>query len=270
MWQFTVAGSIWRIVTDGVQHLIGEERDVQHRRASFFCLECRTGKVRWSGRRFGEDWWIGIEASAGGILYLHGFATPELPGHRGITAVDVRTGEVLWADEQMVFLEASQDRLHAGRGGVTGNQISEVDPRSGKVRKTFVGDDGLLLSIRDAGSAASDHAAVPLPLPEGEAGGGWIPRRARERSDAEMIHYIDHPVTPVITSSVSRAPAVGDIPSRDRLLEVIDRGTGALLLAETLSSGAHWPGREAVFVLQNTLYYVKGHNTLSAVILGER
>ncbi|MGB2958580.1 MAG: DUF4905 domain-containing protein [Bacteroidota bacterium] len=268
MWQFTTRGSIWRIATDGAHHIIGEERDVQNKRASYFCLECGKGKVRWSDRGFGEDWWTGIETCVGGVLYLHGFATPELPGHRGITAVEVRTGDVLWADEGIVFLAASRDRLHAVRGGITGNQVSELDPRSGEVRNTSRADDRLLYTIRNPGHGFFEEALVPGPLPEAEAGNGRIAGFAEERAGAEMIGYIDHPVTPVITTFVRRTAKPGDMPSRDCVLEVIDRGSGAVLFAETLISDARWPVEETVFVIQNVLYYVKGHKTLSAVTLG--
>ena len=268
MWQFTARGSIWRIATDGAYYIIGEERDVQHKSASYFCVECGKGKVRWSDRQFGEDWWIGIEACVGGVLYLHGFATPELPGHRGIIAVEVRTGDVLWADEGIAFLAASRDRLHVVRGGITGNQVSELDPRSGEIRNTGRADDRLLQSIRNTGHGSLDEAFVPGPLPEAETGGGRIARLAGERNGAEMIAYIDHPVTAVITSFVRRAAKPGDIPTRDCVLEVIDRGSGVVLFGETLSSDARWPVEETVFVIQNTLYYVKGHKTLSAVPLG--
>ncbi|MGB6123630.1 MAG: hypothetical protein WBG80_17105, partial [Bacteroidota bacterium] len=71
-----------------------------------------------------------------------------------------------------------------------------------------------------------------------------------------------------ITTFVRRTAKPGDMPSRDCVLEVIDRGSGAVLFAETLISDARWPVEETVFVIQNVLYYVKGHKTLSAVTLG--
>jgi hypothetical protein len=269
LWQFSVSGTIWRIATDGSSHIIGEERDVQQKKASFFCLERGSGGVLWSGRRLGEDWWIGMEACVGGVLYLHGFATPELPGHRGITAVDVRTGTVLWADEQIMFLAASEGNLHAVRGGITGNQISELDPRSGEVRQTFRADDRLLHSIRNTGTGSANEVAFPGPLPDGEASDVGVGRLVRERPGAGMIGYIDHPITPVLTSSISQGGAEpGDIPSRDWILEVFDRRSGEVVLMETLSQKTHWTVQETVFVLQNTLYFVRDYRTLVAVSLG--
>jgi hypothetical protein len=37
---------------------------------------------------------------------------------------------------------------------------------------------------------------------------------------------------------------------------------------ETLSQKTHWTVQETVFVLQNTLYYVRDYRTLVAVSLG--
>ena len=272
LWQFTVRGTLWRVTLDSRCHLVGEERDVQQKRTSYFCLECGTGAVRWRDRRFGEDWWIGIEACSGGVLYLHGYATPDLPGHRGIIAVDVRMGEVLWADEQLTLLTASQEKLYAVRSGTTGNQVSELDPRSGKLRTSYAADDRHLLSLRSAAADSSGEAAVPIPLPEGKAGQGSVVRLVWERSGsaAEMIRYIDHPATPVITSSVRCTAKPGDAASCDRVLEVIYRDSGDLLFTETLSTDTRWPVEETVFLLQDTLYYVKDQKTLAAVSLRER
>ena len=81
--------------------------------------------------------------------------------------------------------------------------------------------------------------------------------------------YIDHPRTPVKTSSISRSAEPGAAPFRDVILEVIDRSTGAVLFTEVLSRGAHWPAHETVFVLRNRLYYVKDSTTLAAIRLGD-
>jgi hypothetical protein len=268
LWQFSVRGTIWRIATDGLSHIVGEERDAQKKRTSFFCLECESGKVCWSGRRLGDDWWIGIEACVDGVLYLHGFATPELPVHRGITAVDVRSGALLWTDDDIMFLAASGNTLHAVRRGIAGSQIEEMDSRSGEVRQTFEASDRLVHSIRNAEAGSSGQLTFPGPPPEGDAGEDGIMRRLRERPGAEMMGYIDHPVTPVITSSIDRGTEPRTSAVRDWVLEILDRRTGAVLFTETLSQGTHWPAQETVFVLQNRLFYVKDSTSLVAVLLG--
>jgi len=274
-WQFTVKGVLWRIAADDTGHLIGEERDAERKKASFFCLDRESGQALWADRRFSEEWWIGIEGFRGGVLYLHGFSTPELPGHRGLTAIDVPTGETLWENSDFMFVAAHEDRLYVFQGGIIGGRVLELDPRSGEVQKTLGADDAILNSImEEAREAYREEAEIPLPFPDSEGETSPIVQLVRQRDelqpDADVIEYIDHATTPVFVYSIRRPGKAQGESHRDSVLEVVDRASGRVLLCEVLSSGMPWSVQETVFVVQDRLFYVTDRKTLTAVPLGVR
>ncbi len=268
-WRFTVKGVLWRIAVDDTGHLIGEERDAERKKASFFCLDRESGQALWTDRRFSEEWWIGIEGFRGGILYLHGFLTPELPGHRGLTAIDVPTGKTLWENSDFMFVAAHEDRLYVFQGGIIGGRLLELDPRSGEVRRTLGADDATVNSIKEeARKAYHEEAEIPLPFPGSEEETSSVARLVRQRDelrqDADAIEYIDHATTPVFVYSIRREG------KEQSVLEVVDRASGKILLSEVLSSGMPWSVQETVFVFQDRLFYVSDRKTLTAVPLGVR
>ncbi len=98
LWTFTPGGSIWRVHPAVNGRIVGESRDIAARRASFFAVDIRTGKPLWRGLTLEQQWWVGMEGVRGDTLYVHGYANPTLPLHRGLTAIDIPRGSVLWSN----------------------------------------------------------------------------------------------------------------------------------------------------------------------------
>ena len=99
-WKYRTKGILWRVGPVGPASLAGEVRDPERKEVRFFCLDRLTGRVRWEGKQFGDPWWVGIECGIENVLLLHGYAHPDMPGHRGLIAVDTFTGDVLWSNQE--------------------------------------------------------------------------------------------------------------------------------------------------------------------------
>ena len=141
-WEFTTQGDIWRLHPASGGRLVGEERDAVRKAVSFFCLDLTAGKPMWAGRNFGEPWWTGIEAVHEETVIIHGFATPDLPEHRGVAAVDLVTGDLLWQDAAIAYWGATGDCVYAGRVARGGMISEEIEIRTGRVgRELGSGDE---------------------------------------------------------------------------------------------------------------------------------
>lgn len=120
-------------------------------------------------------WWSGVETVAGDVALFHGYASPDLPLHRGVTAVSLASGAVLWARPGARFLTVESEgvlvvnegggdvvRVRAGTGGVLdGDETAGPSPggsRGGEAGTEFprplleteIADPGLLAAVRDA------------------------------------------------------------------------------------------------------------------------
>lgn len=137
-WSYSTTGILWRIVPSSLGYFIGEDRDTSTKSVSFFCVNRVTGETCWSGKSFSEPWWIGIEAVSGSTIFLHEYATPDMPDHKKIHAVNLLTGDVVWSNHELKMLFAHDDRVYAVQDLfdkriffaldiATGTVVSEID-----------------------------------------------------------------------------------------------------------------------------------------------
>ena len=258
MWQYQADGTLWRICPAPLGRLIGEERDLDRKQASFFCIEQHSGDVLWAKKRFGEEWWIGIEAVFDHILLLHRFATPDLPEHRGIIAVDTATGGTIWSADDMKFISCVGRTIVASRHGIGTASTVGLDLLTGAPTQ-----------VPDAGpaEAAGTDIMFPVPvdeLPEAILNAGSGKRPVHRPPPLELI---EHPAAFVLSYRVpSDERNTGK--SRGVMLEVVSRSDGSVQYSDVLDSGASAPVPESFFLMQDILYYVKDRRTLIAVRLG--
>ncbi|MEO6523755.1 MAG: DUF4905 domain-containing protein [Mucilaginibacter sp.] len=91
------AGQIWRMLIDPQKELLfTETRDVESRQVSFSGFDLNSGKVTFIDFIPDESWLTGMEGCFEGVLFLHGYESAQSPVHKGITAIDGATGNILW------------------------------------------------------------------------------------------------------------------------------------------------------------------------------
>ena len=79
IWEFTARGIIWRLLLSENGFFVGEERNLESKTVSFFCLDQRSGSPLWNDRTFPEHWWISLEATHKNIVFIHEFVSPDMP-----------------------------------------------------------------------------------------------------------------------------------------------------------------------------------------------
>ncbi len=209
-----------------------------------------------------------MEGVAGEVLFLHGFATPSLPIHKGLVAVDVASGKQLWKAAEFTFVRSSRDGVFAASGEAAGTTLHRLDARSGRVLESFHRDqEQPRLSEPEAAVDAGVSAPLPLEslsavssaarLALREAGeqGGWPP---------EGICDNGYLVLAVRGAGGDRPAAKG--PSGQELL-VINQANGKTNYRDRLHAGVEGSARPTFFVRNHLLLYVKDHKFLTAVPL---
>ena len=271
-WSYTVKGAIWRIHSTTTGTLMGEERRTDDKKAIFFCLNRENGGELWRKSLPGDEWWIGIEAVCGDTVLFHGFATPDLPLHRGIIVADVRSGEILWEDRQLEFVGASGDSIFGSTETSAGRAFVELDRRS-----------GLLLRNVDPAELPALHQTLSHQAANAMEGESPLPLEHLVAEDPEIGSIVsDHCSERTVTGSIEAVATKNfvifdhhDVSDRgtpqERLfsatIKVIDRRTGGLVYSDTVSGDLHSVIPELFLVRQDMLYYIKERRTLIAVHL---
>lgn len=270
VWTYKTAGIIWRVLPSDSGKLLGEVRYKDNKKVEFFCIDQASGDIHWERRGFGEKWWVGIEAIHKDVLYLHGFATPEMPEHKQIIAVDLLSGEQLWFNADLKFEIAVDDSLYATRNTAEGNMVFELQYRSGAILRSWGSDHQVLREARIRSVSPASTAEFPVPvesLQEVDNRLAEIVTGGERKGSFEVV-----PGNLMVVFNYHKKSDVGAPGALrfDNVLRVFDRQTGKIVYQENLNIGAAAVIPYAFFVQGDMLFYIKERRSLTAVRLQVR
>lgn len=267
-WSFSAEGVIWSIASTETGKLIGEERDLSNKRASFFCIELKTGRVLWRGKNFGEQWWAGIEAVHRDVLFLHGFAKPDMPGHKGIVAVEIDTGKQLWSNNDVRFVDAERDSVFGCNDAAGEDRVVELNCDSGEIIRTHENYRQTAKKMHDSHDVGGSRTLYPAPV-------GLLSVVARE----ELIKHPSH-IQEVggveaiecgaylVFSFLERAKTGDTVqPLFNTIIKVLKRETGAEAYKDELAANVPSSVSGLFQITDDVLLYVKHRTSLVAVNL---
>jgi hypothetical protein len=159
LWEYQAESFLWHVRPTESDVVICEERDTDRKTVLYTAIDRESGAVLWHKPLNDGSWWTGIETVHDGILFLHGFASPDMPHHRGIRAFDLRTGAGLWSKLELRYVAVSGRTLFAAELTETGERVLAYDVRSGE----RVPDDVAELPTELADEAAGEYL-FPSPL----------------------------------------------------------------------------------------------------------
>ena len=232
-WEFTPGLPVWRLHPPVNGRIIGEVRDSEAKRASFFALIAKTGVCLWRDRELHDSWWVAIERVVGDTLVLHGFRSPDYPVPRGVTVVNMLTGAVVWSDADW-----------------TGDE-------------TALANAGVVLS----GGESTGEAIFPVAHDRHDPGSAQNVALAKWPIDVvvgpmETADQGDHTVVAAHVKSDR-----SDDASLKHLLKIHNAETGKILYEDTLVAAAKGVALDAFFIHEGMLFYIRERATLCAVEL---
>jgi hypothetical protein len=138
-------GVIWRLELDEVcDTLFAEVRHSDDKKVTFSALSIKTGQLYFKDLQLPERWLTGMEAAFDGVLLLHGYQSEKSPIHKGITAVDASSGDVLWSNYNLTFDHLTvngpivyDSRIQPGKFFLIdmnkGDKIRSYDPKTDQI-----------------------------------------------------------------------------------------------------------------------------------------
>lgn len=265
-------GELWHVYPTRLGVLVGEERRIEEKKALFFCLDGETGREVWRQAPTIDSWWVGIEAVYKDTLFVHGFATPELPQHRGVVAVDLLTGNVLWEDPQLEFIAIADDAFIGSRSSSTGRAVVELDRRSGALlRELQLQEVEAKRPSFFPGIEAEGEIEIPMPLEVLVADDPDIGAAAEGHYDRDRVvgsvEAVEHSGYLIFDYHERSGGEAASGPSYANVIKVVDKIGGTLVYSDTTGAGLRGVAPELFFVQHDMLYYIKERRTLIAVRL---
>jgi hypothetical protein len=274
-WRFSAAtGSIiWKLLISPDGILVGEERDPENKTGTLFAIDVRQGTTLFRDKKIDEPWWFNSEQATRENIYIHKFRKPDMPEPRGVTALNVKTGELRWEQPDVSMLFELDGKLYSQRDGYGGKEFFALDSLTGEVAEAFGSEHSEILSRRalvrddDAGSQFS----IPV-LPEDEIfseiakllGESLNITELRGSIDfAEYGKYIIFSYHERITNDANAA--LGNMLRND--IRILDTDKGDIVHSQTLNSQTPYPVPENFFINHGVLIYVKEKNEVVGISL---
>jgi hypothetical protein len=265
-WVYRAKGAVWRVVPAEVDVFVGEDRQLDTKEVSFFCLNKVTGELFWEGISFDEPWWIGIEAVHRGRIFMHGFTKPDMPDHQRILALDLSTGRLAWSCDDMRFICADDGSVFASKNTITGSMIHELDFHTGSTLKVW-GDDttGMHAAKARMHILAMDEPEFPQPLDMSTDGDDPVITLVRKHCPEETVPGSIESLTRNNLLLLSSHERSGKGDRLRNVLKVIDLRDGDLVFTETLNDNLRGIAPDSFFVQGEMIYFVKDRSSLTCL-----
>ncbi|MEW6511363.1 MAG: DUF4905 domain-containing protein [Bacteroidota bacterium] len=265
-WEYRSKGVIWRLQPAAGGMLVGEERDLTAKTVAFFCIDLSNGRALWKEKDFGEQWWTGIEAVYRDTLILHGYATPDLPEPKGITAVDITTGRLLWRRDDLRCIATLNGCIRASRPAAS---VVEIDRRTGALVREMEGSESGTDPSAERSDEQLDDVVYPRDLEDDPAA---FPERAellrrvcsREKL-AGPVSYIELGSAVVFGYSERVESTEGSPPTFRTMVALMARGESEPRFSATIDESKSFPVYGTFLVREGVLLFVRERSTLTAM-----
>lgn len=260
---------IWRILLTELNQIVIEERDIFLKKVYFSCIDKNTGRTFWGDKKFlNEDYWIGIETVFRDMLFLHLFEKPDMPKHKQIIGVDLRTGEVLWVNSELTFDSLIAGSIFAYKQKFESREFFELDFQTGEILDSF-GEDASRINERKQSWNNETFISTQFPFSLMEGVEFDEPRKyilniigdTKYVGSIEFMEYknllLFNYYEKVIESSLTNR------------LCIVDKATEKILLRETLNNFSPAPVPDSFFIDDGNLYFIKDKKEIVAISLLE-
>ncbi len=269
-WSYLANGIVWRLLFTGKRKIVGECRNPEKKTVSFFCLDEESGKPVWQDLSLDEEWWVGMEAVLGETLLLHGFASPDMPQHRGIRAYDLGTGTLRWRNDDVTYWFGMGDRLFAYRDLFERRVGYEIDSIAGEFKTIY---DKSLEDLHDLRRDAAEPGP-DMTLPEIMSDGGvdpdiltFITRLTKGKGIAGTVEFIRENDILAFNYHVRAREASPQSPRFENHLFVYRYPQGNRLFSDVTARNLKAQVPDAFFVRRRRLFFIKDQNRLTALRL---
>lgn len=148
LYTFTNKRQIWRLLPFD-DKLIIEERDPEKKEVSFNCIKMETGDTIFNNLQLEEKFWIGIEKIYDGLIFFHKYEKPDLPRHKGISALDIKTKKVIWENTDLTFLFIYDQKIFCYLDKFEGRLFFTLDVKTGELLEELGSDVNKLNELRE-------------------------------------------------------------------------------------------------------------------------
>ncbi len=267
-YSFTNKRTIWRLIPSE-DKLVIEERDGNDKQVYFNCLDIQTGKELLKNYQLDEKFWVGIEAFEKDKIFFHGFIQPDMPGHSGIYAFDLKSKKIIWSKENPVFLFLYNGMVFAFNQKFESREIYSFDAETGNLIKEYGEDVQEVNELREKVLDAQYEKFQNYHFPETYSPGILSPESEKLVENWRATSVITGPIDYVQYKEclMFAYHTVKDDGHLDNNFTIIEIGTEKVIFEEVLNAGITSYIPDSFFVKDNLLFLLKDKMILNVYSL---
>jgi hypothetical protein len=257
-WEFSAQHILWRVMFSPNGLIVIEDRDTESKSAVFSCFDTNNKSLLWKNVNFGEQWWIGLTAITNERLYLHGFRKPDMPEQKNITAVDLRSGTVLWKNTECTFIAIQSPYVYGYKDLFERRIYYRLDENTGAILEE-------LKNLPDDIEPNRQYERTDFTFPQqvsAEENGLWTLVNAEEGfKSAEHIATEQYGIISVYSRNADPKQGLKNT------LSVIDTSIKKKVYSVVLNESTPYPVPDSFFMDGQRIYYIKERKTFAALDL---
>jgi hypothetical protein len=197
-----------------------------------------------------------------------------MPQHRGILALDLRTGTQLWENRESTYWFVRDGSVIVHKAAFEKRIVAELDLKTGQVKRELDEmADLALLSDRVKAESGVNAALVFPEVLNPESFDSARMRLIRHELPSEGIHgdveYVVAAHFVAMNYHVQTQRSTEETVLLDNHFKVIDTRTRRVVYEDTVARDARAAVPDSFFLWNNTAYYIKDQKTLTAVRISE-
>lgn len=252
----TFDGQLWQVLTDADQDLLVAEIRHSNRTVSFAALDLRSRQWLWQDFVLPENWWSSAVLLRDGILFVQAFPEGQNPEPRGLTALDIRTRQICWADPDARFVQAAGGaEIIVKHTGDNGETHFLVDAKTGETLREISAENW----PQPARQPALERLRFPVHYPPASQHSASIAGFLSQNLGISPQLSFDYAETEhcIVISYYLRTEE-----QMQNLLVVFDIISRLPILHETLATRRAGIGKDTFFIFNNLLVFVKEQTSI--------
>jgi len=278
LWKFSQKGNLWRFYFGGNEFIAGETRDMDSKKVYLFSLNYRTGEIYLKDFIYDEgNYLTTVENATERFILISRFERPEMPVHKGITALDIKTGEIIWQIEKNEYLFHTDERLFAYQQRFEDTVLFEYELETGNMVKEIPNEiHKEIYALRDESSEDLFNETYNYPrlLSEGDFSSYAKNLLEIEFKDIKTFsepEAIKRDNYLIFNFYEDRGINLKDLNQKNlkNILRIYDKVKAELLYEDVLNETCRYNVPDNFFFKDNYLFYLKEKQELISININE-
>jgi len=263
-WIFSQNGNLWRFIFGGDNLIVGETRDLNKRIVYFFVIDISSGKTLLKNFLFEDgNYWISIEGATSELVFLHRYDKPELPYHKNIIALDIKTGNKLWENEKYLYLFNTKENLYGIKQNFESYEIVELNLKEGNVKSVIPTEEhsGIYEIRNSAEDLQHEFSDYPVKYESGTVQNisNIITNETKNIEYKGEIEYLVKENFLIFNYYVPAGIDLKDLNKKyyENRFRIFDINTGEILYSDILNAKSTYNVPDNFFTKNNNLFYLR-------------